>query len=105
MRDVPLSGQDKVVVAHFLEIALLPFAAIDEGYVLLFEMDQRVWFGKIREDRVGVLFGVANDIGHSRLLPTGVELRMAGLAAYRADVLRLTRGRSRLLGNGQQRSC
>src|SRR5579863_980665 len=40
--DIPLRGQYEVVVSNFLEIALLPLAAIDESDVVLGESDQRV---------------------------------------------------------------
>lgn len=46
IRDVPLRGLRKIVIAYFLEIPLLPFASVNEGKFLFGEVRQRIWFGK-----------------------------------------------------------
>lgn len=85
--DVPLSRKRIVVVAHFGEIPLFPFAAINEGDLLPRKFGNRVGV-EIRNDRVGVLSRVADDIRHRRLLPTFVDVGMALLAGLRARVVR-----------------
>jgi hypothetical protein len=35
MRNIPLRGQREEVIANLREVALLPFAAVDEGDVVL----------------------------------------------------------------------
>jgi len=40
--DVPLSRLGEIVITDFREVALLPNAAVDEGYLILREPGQRV---------------------------------------------------------------
>ena len=86
MDDVPLRRERKVIVTNFLEVPLLPFAAVDECDVVLGEGDERVFLGEIRQDGVGMFFGIANDVGHPRVLPTVVDLGVAALAGCGANV-------------------
>ncbi len=41
--DVPLSRKGKIVVSYLLEVALFPFAAVNECDVVLFEVNNRIW--------------------------------------------------------------
>src|SRR6185437_14323889 len=86
--DVPLGGEDVVVVADFGEVALLVTAAVDEGDLVEGEGDERVGFGEIAEDGVGVLPGRADDVGHAGLLPAVVLRGVAGSAGSGADEVR-----------------
>ncbi len=96
MVDVPLSRLGKIVVASFGEIALLPDTAVDQGDLILSELGDGVG-GKIRNDGVGRLPRIANDVGHERLAPVLVDLRVAFLAGRRAEVVSGTGSRG-LLG-------
>ena len=83
--DVPLCAERKVVVADFLEVTLLPLAAVGEGDVFLFEGDQGVGCGEVREDGFGMEFGVEDDVCHSGFGPAAVDFRVAGLAGLGSD--------------------
>src|ERR1700744_6502287 len=52
MLDVPLRGKREVVAAAFLEIALLPAAAVDEGDLIEREGTDRVWIFEVAEHGV-----------------------------------------------------
>ena len=89
---VPLSGEDVVVVATPGEIALLPLAAVGEGDVLLAEGHQRVRRREVADDRVRVLRGITDDVGHQRALPPVVDVLMARRALLRSDEALLRAG-------------
>src|SRR4029077_4151549 len=74
-----------------LEVALLPLTTVDEGDVLLLKCQQRVGFGQVGDDRIGVLDRVAHDVRHARLTPAGVSFGVTVLACRRTDVLRRLR--------------
>src|SRR6478672_12122412 len=60
--DIPLTGQREIVVADLGEVALLPFAAVDESYSVFGEGESRIGLAEIRNDRVGMHFGIAHDV-------------------------------------------
>src|SRR5581483_9484404 len=82
------------IVADALKIPLLPFTAVDEGDVVLGEGEERIGLRKIGDERVGMLFGIANDVRHARLFPAIVNRGMAFLAGGGSYVL-LSRGDGR----------
>jgi hypothetical protein len=88
VRDVPLHGKRKIVVADFLEIALFPFASVDEGDIVRRKWKDRIGFGKVRNDGVGVFPRVAHHVGHAGLAPSLVEAGVTRLACRGAGVLR-----------------
>jgi len=89
--DVPLRREDEVVVATFGEVALLPFAAVDERDVANTERDERVRAREISDDRVRMLLRVPHDVRHQRAFPPGVNVAMARFARGGTD--ELPRGR------------
>src|SRR5579863_5652294 len=80
VRDVPRHRLRIVVVTDLRKIALLPYAAIDQGDVFLFERHQRIRLGEIGQDSLGMFLGIAHDIRHRRLLPARVYFRVADAA-------------------------
>ena len=92
MRDVPLRAERKIIVADFREVALLPDAAVNQRDVFLFELDQRVGFGQIRQNGLGMLLGIAHHVRHGGLLPARVDGGVAGFAGGGADVSWARRG-------------
>src|SRR5579863_4821863 len=86
VRDVPLRAERKIIVADLGEVALLPEAAVNQRDVFFFEFHQRVGLGEIRDDGVGMLFGIAHYVGHGGLLPARINGSVAGLAGGGADV-------------------
>src|ERR1700733_2169587 len=71
--DIPLSWQRVVIVASFGEVALLVSAAVYKCYLVQPKGADGIGMGKIAKNRVGMRFGIANNIGHAGLLPA-VEL-------------------------------
>ena len=65
--DIPLNGINEVIVTLLVEVALLPFVAVQEGDIGKFEGDEGVGFGEVSCNCFGVGFGVADDVGHTRL--------------------------------------
>src|SRR5690349_14211818 len=92
VRDVPLRGFRKIVVADLLEIALLPEAAVDEGNVVLGKGYKRVRPGEVRRNRLRVLARVANDICHWSRLPAIIDVRVARLAFGRSNIVSIRLG-------------
>jgi len=90
--DVPLGGEDVVVVADEGEEALLVTAAVDEGDLIEGEVDEGVGGGEVCEDGFRVEFGIADDVGHASLLPGRVGGGVAGLALSGADEVGLGLG-------------
>src|SRR5258706_12222291 len=84
--DIPLSRFRKIVVSPFREVALLPNAAVNEGDLVPSESGNGVG-GKIWDDGIRKFARIANNIGHSRFLPTFVELGAAIPAGRLADVV------------------
>ena len=78
--DVPLCGKHEVVLADFGEVTLLIAAAVDEGDLFQVKGDERIGVREVAEDCVGVLEGIAHDVGHAGLFPAGVLGCMAALA-------------------------
>jgi|ERR1700674_263695 len=94
--DIPLRRLRKIVIADFREVTLLPETAVDECYLALLELGERIC-GEIGNDGLGMLTGIADNIGHGRLLPSLVDLLVAFFAGQRARVVRGS-GRSLLFG-------
>ena len=86
MRDVPLGGKRKIVVAHLLEVALFPFAAVGERDVVAGERDERIFLRQIGQDSVWMFLGVANNVSHAGVFPAIVDLGVAALAGDGAGV-------------------
>ncbi len=86
--DVPLRRQNEVVVTDLLKITLLPFAPIDKCDVILCEGNQGIGLRQIGKNRIGMLSGVANDVGHPGGLPPVIDLRMTGSASSRTHIMR-----------------
>jgi hypothetical protein len=86
MADIPLRTEGKVIVSFFCEIPLLPLAAINEGYVIPGELDQRIRLRKIGNNCIGMRLRIAYNIGHAGLAPTAVHGGMASLARGRPDI-------------------
>ena len=84
--DIPLNRKYEVVIAHLLEVALLPFASVHECNLVFGELYERIRPREIGQDGIGMLFWIADDVRHSGLLPTLVDLRVTGLASGRTDV-------------------
>jgi hypothetical protein len=76
--NIPLRGEYEIVVADLCEVALLPFAAVDERDIVLFECDQRIGFGEVPDNHFRVHFGIDHHIRHARLLPPFERRRMTG---------------------------
>ena len=95
--DVPLRRLGIIVVADFREVALFPDTPIDERHLILRELRTDIVGGQIGSNGVGMFFGIAHDVGHRRLLPMLVDLRVAFLARCGTDVVRRIR-RCCLLG-------
>jgi hypothetical protein len=93
--DVPLGREGKVAVAALCEIALLPAAPVDERDLAEIEGADRVRMGEIAKHGFGMNSRIANDVGHTRLLPSVVFLLVAPLTCVRTYEVRLLR---RLLG-------
>ncbi len=72
-RDVPRRRQRNVVIAVLREVALLPFAAVDERDLILRKRQQRVGLGEIRNERVGMTLRIAYNVRHPRHLPPLVD--------------------------------
>ena len=102
MRDVPLGSEREVIVAHFFEEPLFPFAAVDEGDVVFGEVDDRVGLREIGDDGVRVLPGIADHIRHTRFRPARVDLGMAGAARGGADICGLGREQQREEEQGER---
>src|ERR1700719_1906689 len=94
--DIPLRRLRKIIIADFCEVALLPEAAVDERYLVLRELGEGIC-GEIGNDGLGMLVGIADNIGHGRFLPSLVDLLVAFFAGQRARVVRGS-GRSLLFG-------
>lgn len=62
--DIPLHRENEIVVADLGKVSLLPFAAVGEGDIFLFESDERIGLGKIAEDRLWFCLDVLKDIRH-----------------------------------------
>jgi hypothetical protein len=62
-----------MVVALLLPVPLFPLAAVREVHVLRLERDERVRRREVRDDRLGVLLRILDDIGHQGALPTVVD--------------------------------
>ena|SRR5437867_7621437 len=80
LRDVPLHGKREIIVADFLEIALLPLASVDEGDIARREWKDRIGLGKVWNDGVGVFPRIAYDVCHAGLAPPLIEAGMTRLA-------------------------
>ena len=93
MGHIPLRPERIVVITLFCEVPLFPLTAVYEGNIVDGEFHERVWFGEIGKDRVGVRFGVADDVGHSSLAPTRIDKGVTGLARCRANELETRGGR------------
>src|SRR6267143_702281 len=93
MGDIPLRRLRKIVIADFCEVTLLPETAVDECYLVLRELGEEIC-GEIGNDGLGMLAGIADDVGHGCLLPALVDLLVAFFAGQRACVVR---GRGRCL--------
>ena len=89
---VPLGGKRKVVIAHFLEVALLPQAAVNEGDIGGRKGHQRIGFFEVRSDGVGMFLGIAHHVCHRRFLPVLIDLPVTLLAGDRANVVGIRRG-------------
>src|SRR6266851_6158206 len=85
--NVPLRGFWKIVFADFCEVALLPDAPVDERHLVLRKFSEGIR-GEIGNDGLGMLAGIADDVGHGRLLPSLVDLLVAFFASQRARVVR-----------------
>src|SRR5712664_729019 len=85
--NVPLRGFGKVVIADFREVTLLPEASVDERYLVLRKLGEGIC-GQVGNDGLGMLTGIADDIGHGCLLPVLVDLLVAFFASQRARVVR-----------------
>ena len=83
--DVPLRGQNKIIVAALGEIALLPATAINERNLTEIESDVNGRMREIAEDSFGMFLRIAHHVGHARLLPAFVERFVTFLAIFRAD--------------------
>lgn len=103
VRDIPLRWQDKVVIANFLEISLLPSASIHERDFVPGERNQRIVLRKVRQNSVGMLFGVADDVRHTSRRPAVINLFMTSPATERPD--EGWRGRLRKSSNARQEDC
>lgn len=94
MSDVPLDWKNEIIVPYFLEVALLPLAAVNKRNLILSKVRQWIGFREIRQNRAGVLFRVDHDVCHSGLLPSLIDLRMTPLTSLGAHIvgrrLRLT---------------
>src|SRR5450432_2134306 len=102
MGHIPLCREWEVVIADLFEIALLPFAPVNERDVVLREGDQRIRLGKVRDDRVRMLPRIAHNIGHQRLAPAFVNIGVAFFAGCRTGELSgdRARGDGRYRGDG-----
>ena len=86
--DIPLDGFGVEVVSAPGEVALFEAAAIDEGDLLDAERAERIGVREVAEDGFGMLAGVADDVGHARVLPAVVGVDVAGFADLRTDEVR-----------------
>ena len=86
MRHVPLRRQRKVIVAHLLEVALLPLRAVDERNVVLGERQQRIGLREVRDDDFGMDLRIRDHVRHPRLRPARIDRRVTVAAAGRADI-------------------
>jgi len=80
VRDVPLRGLRKIIVADLGEIALLPAAAVDERDIVLRERQRGIRLGHVRNEGVRMLVRITYDIGHARLPPAIIDFPVTGLA-------------------------
>src|SRR6266478_1908414 len=85
--DIPLRRLRKIVIADFCEVTLLPETAVDESNLPLCEFGEGIC-GEIGNDGLGMLAGIADNIGHGRLLPALVDLLVTFFAGQRARVMR-----------------
>jgi hypothetical protein len=107
MRDVPLRGKWEIIVPDSGEVSLLPPIAVDERDILSLAGDQRIGFGKIRQNGVREFARIANHVGHRRLSPALLNRRMAGFAHHRSRVAgeRLCLQHKRTAAQRQDMNC
>src|SRR5581483_825237 len=106
MADVPLRRFREVIIPYFLEVSLLPFAAIYKCDVVFRKGDERIRSGEVWNDRIRVLLGITDNVRHPGLFPSVINLRVTGLAGGRTNVVRSPRrscrsGWARRLGETQ----
>src|SRR6185437_4247413 len=82
----PLYRQRKIVITDFCEITLLPNASIDERDLVLRKLGYIIG-SEVRNDRIGVLARIANDVGHRCFLPVLINLLVALGARLRPYVM------------------
>src|SRR5689334_12066757 len=80
VHDVPLRPQRIIIVALLTKISLLPLTAVNERYIVLLELQQRIGLAEIGDDGVRMLLRIADDIGHARLLPAFINRGVTRLA-------------------------
>ena len=83
--DISLHRQRIVIVADLREVPLLPFAAIEEGHLNDGEPESIVRL-QIWNDSVRIEPGIADNVRHRRFLPTLVDVCMAFLAGFGANI-------------------
>jgi hypothetical protein len=87
MENVPLDWEREIIVTDFLEVALLPPAAVNESDIVLGKTKDWIRFRKIGDDGVGMFAGIAHYVGHAGLAPTRVDLLVTSLAGNRSNVV------------------
>src|SRR5262245_1701184 len=100
--DVPLCRERRVVVTNLPEVALFPFAAVDESDLVFGERHERIGLREVRHDRVRVLARIADDVRHPGSPPTIVDGRVAAGARLGTHVG--WRGRLRLRAGEEERT-
>src|ERR1700722_14943540 len=93
--DFPLHRQREIVVADLREVSLFPDAPVDESNLIFGELVHVVRC-EVRNDCIGMLARVADNVRHRRFLPTLIDFRVALFTSLRPDVVRRS-GSSRLL--------
>src|SRR5579864_475534 len=85
--NVPLCRLGKIIVADFGEVALLPDAAVNQSNLRLSKLAEGIR-RQARNDGVGMLSRITDDVRHGCLFPVLVNLLVAFRASLRANVVR-----------------
>src|SRR5438105_3081799 len=87
VHDVPLRWLRIIIVGDLREVALLPDATVNKPHIVASELLHIIGV-QVRNDRFGMFTRVTYYVGHGRLLPSRINIGVAGLAGPRAHITR-----------------